>query len=100
MKRFIFYFLFALMAFCATSGMFVLKYHVVGKEASLARMHRQIVRNNRSIHILRAEWTNLNNPKRLRVLVDKNTLLQKVKPSQIIDWENVALKQSKEKGGV
>ena len=98
MKRFIFYFLFGLMAFLATSGMFILKYHVVGKERTLANIHKQIVDNNRSIHILRAEWTNLSDSKRLRILVEKNTKLQKIKPAQIIHWEDIAFQQ-KDEGG-
>ena len=84
MKRFIFYFLFGLMAFLATSGMFILKYHVVGKERSLTRMHNQIEQNYRSIHILQAEWTNLSDAKRLRILVEKNNNLQKIKPKQTL----------------
>lgn len=98
MKRFFFYFLLGLMAFLATSGMFILKYHVVGKEKTLARIHRQIGQNNRSIHILQAEWANLSDAKRLRVLVEKNTSLQKIKPAQIIHWEDVAFQQ--QEGGV
>ncbi len=100
MKRFIFYILFGLITFCAITSMFILKYHVVGKEAQLARLHRQILRNNRSIHILRAELTNLSNPKRLRILVDKNTELKKIKSSQIINWENVAFEPVDKKEGV
>ena len=96
MKRFIFYFLFGLMAFTATCGMFILKYHVVGKENNLAQIHKQIVKNNRSIHILNAEWANLSNPKRLRILVEKNTSLQKIKPAQVIHWEDVAFQEKQE----
>lgn len=93
MKRFIFYFLFGLMAFLATSGMFILKYHVVGKERALARTHDQIIQNNRSIHILQAEWTNLSDAKRLRILVEKNTELQKIKPTQVIHWNDIAFEE-------
>jgi len=93
MKRFIFYFLFGLMAFLATSGMFILKYHVVGKEKTLARMHNQIEQNHRSIHILQAEWTNLSDAKRLRILVEKNTELQKIKPAQVIHWNDIAFEE-------
>lgn len=96
MKRFFFYFLLGLMAFLATSGMFILKYHVVGKEKTLARIHRQIGQNNRSIHILQAEWANLSDAKRLRVLVEKNTSLQKIKPAQVVHWEDVAFQEKKE----
>ena len=89
MRRFIFYFLFGLIAFCAAGGMFILKYHVMSKEAQLVRIHRQIVQNNRSIHILKAEWTNLNNPKRLRALLEKDTDLNKITASQIVDWTDI-----------
>ena len=82
------------MAFLATSGMFILKYHVVGKERSLARMHNQIEQNYRSIHILQAEWTNLSDSKRLRILVEKNTDLQKIESKQIIHWKDVAFEEN------
>ena len=96
MKRFFFYFFLGLMAFLATSGMFILKYHVVGKEKNLARIHNQIVQNNRSIHILQAEWANLSDAKRLRILVEKNTTLQKIKPTQVIHWEDIAFQEKQE----
>ena len=96
MKRFFFYFLLGLMAFLTTSGMFILKYHVVGKEKALAHIHKQIEQNNRSIHILQAEWANLSDSKRLRILVEKNTSLQKIKPAQIIHWEDIAFQEKQE----
>ena len=96
MKRLFFYFLLGLMAFLASSGMFILKYHVVGKERSLARIQRQIAQNNRSIHILQAEWANLSDAKRLRILVEKNTSLQKIKPAQVIHWEDIAFQEKQE----
>ena len=94
MKRFILCFLFGLMAFSAACGMFMLKYHVIGKEIKLSQMHKQILKNNRSIHILRAEWVNLNNPERLKDLKKENTQLESIKSSQIIRWKDI-----KEKDG-
>ena len=90
MKLFFFYLFFCFMAFSAACGMFMLKYHVVDKEILLAKLHKQIAQNNRSIHILRAELTNLNTPERLKILAEKNTTLRPIKHSQIIAWENVS----------
>lgn len=89
MKHFIFSFFFALMAFSSACGMFILKFHVMNKEVQLTKMHKQIMDNNRSIHVLKAEWTNLNNPERLIVLTKENTSLTPTKQSQIINWDNV-----------
>lgn len=89
MKRFFFYFFFCLLAFSSACGMFILKFHVINKETQLAKMHNQIKENNRSIHVLRAEWTNLNNPDRLIILAKENTTLTPVKQNQIINWDNV-----------
>ncbi len=89
MKRFILCFFLGLLAFIATSGMFILKYHVVGKENQLARLQNQIQKNNRSIRILKAEWTNLNDPKRIRALMQKNTKLTIIKSAQIIEWKDI-----------
>ena len=93
MKRFIFYFLFGFFAFFSATGMFILKYHVMAKENRLAQIHKQITYNNRSIHILKAEWTNLNTPERLRVLAKQNTSLQKTKPSQILNWSDISFRE-------
>ena len=90
MKRFILYFFCGLIAFCTTCGMFMLKYHVLAKQNELAQLHRKIMQNNRSIHILKAEWTNLSNPERLKMLADKNTQLQPVKANQIIRFSQIA----------
>ena len=90
MKRFILYFFCGLIAFSATCGMFMLKYHVLAKQTELAQLHRKIMQNNRSIHILKAEWTNLSKPERLKMLADKNTKLQPVKASQIIRFSQIA----------
>ena len=98
MKRFFFYFFFCLMAFSSACGMFILKFHVINKETRLTKMHKQIKENNRTIHVLRAEWTNLNNPDRLVSLAKENTTLVPIKQSQIIAWENVKVFSGKEEG--
>ena len=98
MKRFFFYIFFGLMAFSSACGMFMLKFLVVNKEAQLAQMHKQIIENNRSTHVLRAEWSNLNNPGRLHVLAKENTSLSPIKQSQIIHWDNIEDSSEKTQG--
>ena len=98
MKRLIFSLLFALMAFSSACGMFILKFHVLNKEVQLSKIHKQITQNNRSIHVLRAEWTNLNNPNRLVILAKENTSLQPIKQSQIINWNDINVISLEKKG--
>ena len=68
------------------------------KEITLYQMHKKIKENNRNIHVLKAEWTNLNNPERLIVLSKENTSLQAVQQNKIIEWENINLKKMRQKG--
>lgn len=96
MKRFIFYFLFGFLAFFSACGMFFLKFHVMEKEITLYQMHKQIKENNRNIHVLKAEWTNLNNPERLIVLSKENTSLQALQQNKIIEWKDINLKKMRQ----
>ena len=70
----------------------------MNKEVQLTKMHKQIMDNNRSIHVLKAEWTNLTNPERLIVLTKENTSLEPSKQSQIIDWDDVGVAHEKGNG--
>ena len=98
MKRFFFYFFFCLMAFSSACGMFILKFHVINKEIQLSKTHKEITENNRSIHVLKAEWSNLTNPDRLVVLAKENTILEPTNQSQIIRWENLRVTPEKDEG--
>ncbi len=97
MKRFLLTLFFGVLAFIACSGMFSLKYHVVGKEHYLAHLQNEIQQNNRSIHILNAELANLTEPKRIRSLMKDNTSLVPIKKEQIIEWSDVDVRY--ERGG-
>lgn len=89
MKRFLLTLFLGTLAFIACSGMFSLKYHVMGKEHYLAQLQNEIQKNKRSIHILNAEWANLTEPKRIRSLMQDNTKLTPIKNDQIIEWSDV-----------
>ena len=67
-------------------GMFVMKNQVQNLENELASINRNIEEDVKTIHILKAEWSHLNNPSRLRALATKHISLNQVKPEQIINY--------------
>ncbi len=67
-------------------GMFVMKNQVQNLENELASINRNIEEDVRTIHILKAEWSHLNNPSRLRALATKHISLNQVKAEQIINY--------------
>ena len=70
-------------------GMFVMKNQVQTLENELNRVNRSIQDDVKSIHVLKAEWSHLNSPSRLRTLANKHILLNPVKPEQIINYSQV-----------
>ena len=67
-------------------GMFVMKNQVQNLENELASINRNIEEDVKTIHILKAEWSHLNNPERLRSLAQKHIDLNPVKAEQIISY--------------
>ncbi len=67
-------------------GMFVMKNQVQTLENELNRINRGIQDDIKSIHVLKAEWSHLNSPARLRLLATKHISLNPVKPEQIINY--------------
>lgn len=67
-------------------GMFVMKNQVQNLENELASINRNIEEDVKTIHILKAEWSHLNNPSRLRTLATKHISLNQVKAEQIINY--------------
>jgi hypothetical protein len=63
--------------------LFVVKYEVKDLEARLAGLNAEIHRNQETIHILRAEWSYLNDPIRLRTLSEKHLGMKPVTPTQV-----------------
>lgn len=70
-------------------GMFVMKNQVQNLENELASINRNIEEDVKTIHILKAEWSHLNNPSRLRALATKHISLNQVKAEQIINYSQV-----------
>lgn len=85
MKRWLINLVCILIALAAGGGMFILKYQVIEKEEELFRIHRQIAGDKREIHMLKGDWASLNDPERLRALVENQTDFQAFGANQVID---------------
>jgi len=70
-------------------GTFVMKNYVEDLEKELAQINSKINEDVKSIHILKAEWSHLNNPERLRNLAAKHIALEPVKAEQIINYASL-----------
>lgn len=79
---------FSLVAFMVF-GTFIMKNRVQDLEKELANINTSIKEDVRTIHILKAEWSHLNNPQRLRSLAQKHISLEPVKPEQIISYTSL-----------
>lgn len=64
----------------------VMKNKVQELENELNTINRTIENDVNSIHVLKAEWSHLNNPARLRQLVAKHISLNPVRAEQIINY--------------
>ena len=70
-------------------GCFVMKNYVADLEKELVQINQKLNDDVKSIHILKAEWSHLNNPERLRNLASKHIALEPVKPEQIINYASL-----------
>lgn len=55
-------------------------------QGKLNSINRDIEKDIKSIHVLKAEWSHLNNPSRLRKLVSKHISLNQIQAEQIINY--------------
>jgi len=53
-------------------ALFVVKYQVQDLEDTLTQINREIASNRQAVHVLKAEWSHLNEPNRLRFLVARH----------------------------
>ncbi len=71
-----------LMAVAAAAGLFLMKYEMRALEEQLAGLNRDIVRKQEALHVLRAEWSHLNQPVRLERLGRTLLRLEPMMPGQ------------------
>ena len=63
--------------------LFFIKHEVMDLESRLSVVHHDIQRNQEDIHVLKAEWSFLNDPVRLRQLAEKHLGMKLMGPAQI-----------------
>ncbi len=76
--------LWAILAAAAGTSLFMLKYEVQSQEQRLSGLRKDIVETQENIHVLKAEWSYLNDPSRLREQAEHHLGLHPLKPSQIV----------------
>ena len=64
-------------------GLFALKYEVRGLEGNLERLEREAEADQEAIRVLKAEWSYLNRPERLRSLSARYLPLAAVDANQV-----------------
>ena len=82
-------FLFLSIAACVGLGLFQLKYQVMNLERTHRQIHRTIRETDEAIHILRAEWAHLNDPKRLQGLCERYLTIIPIKGAQLVSFQEV-----------
>ncbi len=63
--------------------LFVVKYQVQDLENELIQVNRDITEERQAIHVLKAEWSHLNEPARLRQLSERYLGLEPVTAKQV-----------------
>lgn len=97
MARFALIALFAAMA----TGMFLIKNEVASLENELENINAKIREDQNALHVLKAEWTYLNDPARIRHLSENHIHMKPVRGEQIISFSSIPLKtESADKGNI
>jgi len=60
-----------LLAVSLTLTLFVVKYQVQDLEGELVEYNRTITEDRQALHVLKAEWSYLNEPSRLKILAER-----------------------------
>ena len=84
-------FLWALLATIAGAGLFLLKYQVQAEGRHLKEVRKDIVGTEQSIHVLKAEWSYLNDPLRLREQAERHLAMHPMRANQMVSIETVPM---------
>ncbi|MGH6930272.1 MAG: cell division protein FtsL [Dongiaceae bacterium] len=80
------------LAIAAGVGLFHVSYRVQSLEEELGRVNRDILREQETIHVLRAEWSYLNEPRRLAELSRRHLTLAPLSANQMMRIEDLPLR--------
>ncbi|MDY0242662.1 MAG: hypothetical protein RBR34_10830, partial [Rhodospirillaceae bacterium] len=78
-------FVWAGLAVVAAGALFLLKFEVQAQEQRLNSLRKEIVATRENIHVLKAEWSYLNDPQRLREQAERHLGMRLLTPDQIGD---------------
>ena len=70
-------------------ALYYLKYRVTELENELARLNREIVDDQQAVHVLRAEWSYLNETSRLRAIAEQHLGMVPISPEQFATPEEI-----------
>lgn len=86
----------AVLAFVLSGGLgvaiFAMKYQAQDMEVELAGIEQAIRDDQQAIHVLRAEWSLLNEPRRLQLLATRYLALVPVPPEAVIAPRGLSLR--------
>ncbi len=83
-----------LLAVALSLTLFTVKYRVQDLEQELASLDRSIAADRQAIHVLKAEWSLLDSPDRLRVLSEHYLGMRPITQRQIGSIENLPARPS------
>lgn len=69
--------------------LFHIKYQVLSLEQSLTQVHQEIFKAEESLHLLRAEWAYLNDPKRLQKLAMEHLGMKPGETIYVVELSNL-----------
>lgn len=81
--------LFLVLAGGLSMVLFSVKYQVHDLEAEHKRLVEELDEERRALHVLRAEWANLNDPVRLKKLAEQYLGMAAMRPDQVMDMDGL-----------
>ena len=81
-----------ILAITAGTGLFVLKYEVRAMEEHLVQIEQQTLNNLGAVHVLKAEWSHLNQPTRLEDLGRRLLSLEPVIALQSVSISEIPMR--------
>jgi len=86
-------------AIAAAAALYQVKHQAVEAAEGVARLRAEIQRERDSIAVLKAEWSHLDQPARLKALAERHLEIRPVDMQQILRVEDVPLRQAEDAAG-